>query len=161
MKKIQLTKGYEAIVDDDDFDRLNQFYWHAAMLKSGPKATRGRKLSDGPGPPKIYMHRVIVNAPPDLMVDHINHDTLDNRKDNLRICTNSENLRNRKGPNKDGTSGYLGVSWAEPNKKWRAGIMVDGRYVTLGYFDTAEDAAGARDEAALKHYGEFATLNFE
>src|SRR5690242_17796567 len=103
------------------------------------------------------MHRVIMNASADIHVDRINGDGLDNRRENLRLCTRDENMMNRR-KNSNNSSGYKGV---DRNKgKWRAYIQVDKKWIHLGYFSTAEQAAHAYDNAAKKYFGEFANTNF-
>ena len=91
--------------------------------------------------------------------DHRNHITLDNRQENIRICSCQENMRNRK-PWKDATSGYKGVYKHTQAKKWVAQITIKGVVRHLGIFNNEEEAAHAYDEAAKKHFGEFAYLNF-
>jgi hypothetical protein len=81
----------------------------------------------------LSMHRVVVNAPKGTVVDHINGDSLDNRKENLRICTNAENVRNSP-KHSNNTSGYKGVIWAKREQKWCAQIIVDGKLINLGYY---------------------------
>lgn len=103
-----------------------------------------------------YLHRILLGARPDQEVDHIDGNTLDNRRENLRICTRQENAAARKFPR--GTSGFRGVSYH--CGKWQASIRVDGTLVYLGRFDSAEDAARQYDDAALEAFGNFAKLNF-
>jgi len=157
MKQIPLTRGYFAIVDDDDYEGLSKFKWHAKIGDSGcvyalrrlPKIN-GKSLF-------VRMHRSVVNAPTDKFVDHINGNTLDNRRSNLRLCSKAENGRNR-GKNKNNTSGFCGVT---RNKKWfQSRLWINGVPMYLGIYTTAEDAARAYDAAALIHHGEFARLNF-
>lgn len=107
----------------------------------------------------VYMHRQIADAPAQLQIDHINHDKLDNRRANLRLCSSSENARNvssRRGA----TSAYLGVSWHKASRKWLSQIHINKLCVYLGTFESEMDAALAYDRAALKHFGEFANPNF-
>lgn len=107
---------------------------------------------------KFYLHRLIMNPRPDEYIDHINGDGLDNRKCNLRICTNSQNNAN-KGKQKNNKSGYKGVSWDKTRNKWKADIMVNKKTIYLGRFNVINDAARAYNNAAVKYFGEFARLN--
>ena len=107
----------------------------------------------------LKLHRLITNCPNDMVVDHINHNPLDNRKENLRICTQSDNCKNRI-TNNNKSSGVTGVSWVEKFSKWRARINIDGKRVSLGYFTNKEDAIAARHKAELKYYGEYSP-NYE
>ncbi len=158
-KQIQLTRGMVALVDGEDFERINTYKWcvlkhHSgrfyAIRFTGPRIFR--KV--------IYMHRDVMNAPRRIEVDHIHpEDTLDNRKANLRLCTHAENLHNHK-KNTNNTSGYKGVSWNSRYHRWEAKIGFDNKHIWLGIFGTAEDAARAYDNAAKEHHGEFAKTNF-
>jgi hypothetical protein len=107
------------------------------------------------------MHREIIRTPRHLVVDHINHNGLDNRKANLRPATRAQNNYNRLIiKRKDSSSKYKGVSWKKEYKKWQAQIYVNGQFKFLGYFEDEIQAAKAYDEAAKKYYGRFACLNF-
>lgn len=152
MKEIALTQGYVALVDDDMFDELNRMKWCITKKGANIYAVTGND-------PATRMHRFIMNAPSNVIVDHINGDGLDNRRCNLRLCTNAENGRNRRGVPSNNTSGYLGVTWDARKSKWRAQIFVNGNGKTIGHFDDARDAARARDKVARELFGEFATLN--
>lgn len=105
-----------------------------------------------------YLHRVIKNAPPGLLVDHVNLNKLDNREANLRVCRQTDNQQNRAAFG--GTSRFKGVSWTRHARLWRATINVGNHQVHLGYFKEETEAARVRDEAAKKYNGEFAFLNF-
>jgi len=105
------------------------------------------------------MHRVIMRAPKGVMCDHRNHNGLDNRKSNLRLCTSAQNQYNKK-PKKDCASKYKGVVRRKDCKKWRAKIGFKGKRIHLGYFDDEMDAAMAYDDKAIELFGEFAYLNF-
>lgn len=104
------------------------------------------------------LHRIIVNAPRGMCVDHINGNTLDNRRSNLRICTRHENTMNQR-VRKNNTSGKKGVRFIKGQAQWSARISVKGKRLHLGYFASAEEAGAAYDQAALIHYGPFAHLN--
>ncbi len=107
------------------------------------------------------MHREIIHPPGHLVVDHINHNGLDNRKANIRPATRSQNNFNRLiVKREDSSSKYKGVSWRKRKMRWHARIHVNGEYKFLGYFKDEIHAAKAYDEAAKKYHGEFAVLNF-
>lgn len=159
MKEMPLTQGRFAIVDDEDFEALNQYRWHyykCASRNTG-YARRNIRLSNG-RQVQVLMHRSITKAAEGIEVDHENGDGLDNRKSNLRPATRLQNAKNRT-LNRDNTSGYKGVSWKKHNKKWCAQIRISNKPTHVGYFKTAEEAAAAYNEKAVKHYGTFARLN--
>ena len=106
---------------------------------------------------KLMLHRVILNAPARVKVDHINRDTLDNRRENLRLASDAGNCQNRTLA-KNNRSGFKGVR--RDRGKWRAIIHTAGRWIHLGHYSKAEEAARAYDLAAIKFYGEFASPNF-
>ena len=154
MKEIKLTPNKVALVDDEDYDLVSSMKWH---LDKG-YARHAQRIN---GKVKhIFMHRLILNAiNSDLYVDHINKNTLDNRKSNLRLCTMSQNSANRKPY---GKSNFLGVSILN-NGKYRqiiANIRKNKVQYLLGSFATEEEAAMAYDKAAIELHGEFARLNF-
>lgn len=102
------------------------------------------------------LHRLIMNVTdPNIFVDHINHNGLDNRKSNLRICTNQENIRNCITP-KNNKSGYKGIYWAKDKNKWTVQITLNNKTKYIGRYEKLEDAIAARKEATKKYYGEFA-----
>ena len=155
--KIPLSQGKFAIVDDGDYDWLNQWKW---CISSGGYAIRVQHIGYFNGKKKqktFRMHRIIMNAPDDMDIDHINGNALDNRRCNLRICTISQNLCNQKKTR--GKSKYLGVDWHKIAKKWRAAIQINKKRYYLGCFISEIDAARAYNEAAKKLHGEFARLN--
>lgn len=156
MKKIPLTQGKFAIVDDEDYERLIK---NGKWCIAGTYAIRGVKtLGLRKTRTMTYMHRFILNAPKNMQVDHINGDRLDNRKCNLRICSPAQNSVNR-GKNKNNKSGYKGVCWDSNAEKWRAYINVNYKKVHLGLFTCPIEAARRYNEAAIKHHGDFAQLN--
>ena len=164
-KVIQLTKGLSTIVDDSDFDWLSQWIWTTAGNDSkGFYAKRGVYV--GSHQLMIQMHRQILGANDDQLVDHRDGDGLNNQRSNLRLANHTENSRNqRKQPNR--SSKYKGVSYYKRTGRWQSQIRAgevnpDGRhrFIALGYFDLEEEAALAYDEAARVAFGEFARLNF-
>jgi AP2 domain-containing protein/HNH endonuclease len=152
-RRIKLTRSQFAKVDASDYEWLNQWNWYALFNKliGSFYAVRGRHE---PGQPAlISMHRAILGDPKGLDVDHINHDTLDNRRKNLRKATRSQNLLNAR--RKINNSGFKGV-YRHPGGKWKAQIQVNHKYVYLGYFSSPEEAHKAYVKAAKKLAGIFA-----
>lgn len=150
---IPLTKGYEAIVDADDLHLVEAYSWTALVKPGVVYAKRAVKVGDRTM--TVRMHRVILSAHPDALVDHINGNGLDNRKANLRVATNSQNLANR-GAQRNNTSGFKGVTWNKAAGKWQASLKLNGNRWYLGLHNTAEDASAAYQEAARRAFGEFA-----
>ena len=157
-RRIPLTQGKYAIVDPDDFERLNKHKWYAVKNTNTFYALRNKRV--GKKYISLGMHRQILHPPENLMVDHINHNGLDNRKANLRLATCAQNTYNRKQFRKDKTSKYTGVSWRKYKKKWAAIICYKRKNIIIGYFKDEKQAAKAYDKAAKKYHGEFASLNF-
>src|ERR1035437_2277071 len=152
MKLIPLTRGQFAQVDDDMFDFLNQWKWIADYNKH-TKSFYARR-TDGHKGKKITMHRLIMNTPVDMQVDHKNHDTLNNQRFNLRNCTPSQNMMNRT-INVNNTSGYTGIVWYGRYNKWLARISLNGKRILSGYFTNIEDAIKARKAKEKELFGEF------
>lgn len=150
---ILLTQGKFAIVDAEDYDWLIRYKWHACKCKNTYYASRVR------GGKAIKMHREIMRAPKGVIVDHIDHNGLHNRKGNLRLCTNAQNCYNQQ-PCANGTSKYKGVSWHKCRSKWSARIRCDRKFYNLGDYDDQMEAAMAYDDKAVELFGEFAYLNF-
>lgn len=152
MKKIILTQGKFALVDDEDFLELSKFKWSY----DGNYARRAIYIN---GKQKIIrMHRLLANTPKGMDTDHINRNKLDNRKSNLRVCSRSENKINQNMLSKN-TSGFIGVSWSKPLKKWVARISIKNKKTHIGVFNTKEEAAKEYNVVAYKNFGEFARLN--
>ena len=155
-KQIPLTgkkgAGLFALVDGCDFEELSQYRWY---LDTGGYACRSLH---GQRPNKESMHRRIMNAPSGMQIDHINHNKLDNRRENLRVATHTQNTQNR-CPKPTDSSRYKGVGWDKERSMWTAKISVNKRTVNLGRFTTQREAALAYNEAATKLFGEFAYLN--
>lgn len=155
MKEITLSNGMKVKISDCDYEELAQYKWH--------HATAGyafRNLSSSHT--QEYMHRFILGLKKgdSKIVDHINGDGLDNRRENLRVCTKSQNQQNQK-PRHTRRSKYKGVGYYVRDRKWRARIVVEGKDIELGKFSCETCAAITYDEAAEKYHGEFAWLNRE
>lgn len=161
MKKIPAKlkdKTYWAVVDDEDYIYLSKYKWH---YERG-YARRSEYQGGGRSNPKIKhirMHQDLLSCPEDMHTDHINRNKLDNRKENLRIVTRSQNFANRElySSNK---SGFKGVSYLKQNKKWQAEIQCNKVQYYLGSFDTPQEAAKVYDNKARELFGDFAKLNF-
>lgn len=156
MKEILLTQGNVAIVDDEDFDRLMQHSWHIGIYGYKIYAIRMTHL---PNRHKVFMHKEVLAVPEGFVADHIDGNSLNNQKRNLRFVTVKQNARNRKKRLTSSTSIYKGVSYRKESKKYRARIVVDYAIIHLGQFDSEILAARVYNAAALKYFGEFAQLN--
>jgi len=155
MKKISLTKRKFALVDDEDYEWLSKYKWHCKESKSTKRVKKVYYTAETwINGKRVLMHRLIMNCPNEKVIDHINGDTLDNQKQNLRICTIKENSRNRK--HSHGRSKYKGVSWDSFTNKWKVRVGE----VWIGRFKNEELAALAYDFYALKYFREFAGFNF-
>lgn len=130
----------------DKVDIVKEYKWHLSggyintIIKSNRKA--------------VGIHRLITGAIKGDIVDHINHDTLDNRNENLRICSYQQNQFNKSIGNRN-TSGTIGVSYRKDKGKWRAYIIINNKQISLGNFENIEDAIAARKKAEVEYYGEF------
>ena len=154
-KLIPLTQGKFAIVDAENYEQLSKYRWYAVKSRRTYYAIRSVKRSRV----QIRMHRMLLNAPPGLLVDHINNNGLDNRRSYLRLCTRAQNALNQR-PRRGTSSRYKGVGWDKSKKKFRASITHHYKRIHLGYFDDEIDAAKAYDKKAKELFGEFAYLNF-
>lgn len=138
--------------DKEDYNLIVGFYWNYKDGYAYANSTENKG--------SVSMHRLVMGCQrfDEKYVDHINHDRFDNRKHNLRICTNFQNNAN-KGLRKDNTSGYTGVVLDKRTNKWIAQIIIDRKHIHLGVFKEKEDAIKARKEAEEKYYGEFSYQN--
>jgi hypothetical protein len=139
---IELTQGKIALIDDEDYELVSAFTWCAHKMSNCFYATSRTSRKEGKRK-LLYMHRLIMNAPKGIEVDHINGNGLDNRRSNLRLCSHKENSQNkhRRIP------GNKGISWHSRDKKWTAQYWKDGIQHHVGYFLTEEQAIKAYNEA--------------
>lgn len=141
------THGNKAIIiDKEDFDKVKDYCWS----ESSNGYAQARTIEDS----IILMHRLIMNPSDNELIDHENHNTLDNRKENLRICTQDKNMANQK-TSKANTSGYKGVYWSKEKGKWYSKIGYKNKNIHLGYFSNIDDAIKAREEAEIKYFGKY------
>ncbi len=154
MREIKLSQGQVALVDDADFDMVSKHKWYATKSAFGYRASTHltRKL-------KCQLHRFIMNPPSDMCVHHANGDPLDNRRDNLVVCTKAENNRGFRRKSLGKSSRYRVVCWSKEKLKWKAYIEFDGRLKNIGMYATEEAAAAAYNGWASLVFGEFAHLN--
>lgn len=152
MKEILLGKGQIAFVDDKDFESISSLHWylHNGYAKNDRQSNNKRI--------RTSMHRMVMGENAGKYTDHINGNKLDNRRENLRICTNAQNMRNI-APKKQNSSGFKGVTWQKDCSRWKAQIKVNYKNIHIGIFKIKEDAARAYNEAAKKYFGDFAWLN--
>jgi hypothetical protein len=161
-KRVELTQGQFAIVDDEDYEHLINRKWYAIKRGRDYVAVCHTPVTINKNRPLMLMHRIILNLKVEdkRVVDHINHNTLDNRKNNLRICTDAENTRNQRVRNITKTSKFKGASLQKTSKLWRSQIRFNYKNINLGDFKTQLQAARAYDKAAKQLHGEFACTNF-
>lgn len=150
---VPLTRGKNAIVDLTGLEKVCQYNWfyNNGYAYRGMRDKKTKKIK------LVSMHRFIMDSPEDMMTDHVNGDTLDNRIPNLRICCHKENMRNRRG--QKGTSVYKGVCLERSTGKWKAYIRFNGVLKNIGRFHLEKEAAEAYNKKAIELHGEFAKTN--
>ena len=162
-RTVKLTRGKSAIVDASDYDWINQWKWCADKSKNiwySHRTIYNKEIIGKGRFVKVRMHRLIIGAAKGEIVDHINGNGIDNRRENLQICSHSDNIQ--KGHHRPNQYGYLGVSYSEDCtiRHWKARISNNGKRYELGHFLTSKDAAKAYDEEATRIHGATAKLNF-
>lgn len=156
MKEIQLTQGQTTIVDDADFEFLSQFKWSAIKLSKKHTWYAVTNVKTDTGRRSTRMHQMLLGKMPGMVIDHIDGDGLNNTRENLRHCTQANNIRNSR-PHSSKTSRFKGVS--RRGTKWVAQIQVNKRKINLGEFEQEADAAQVYNFAATEHFGVYARLN--
>lgn len=149
MKELKVGKGFKTLLSNKDFKKFSKYRWYF----DGRYAARSQHVYLGHGSyscRKLYLHREIMKAKPKQEVDHINLNTLDNRRKNLRLVSHEVNMRNVKA-RKTSKSGFVGVFWAALNNKWRAQITIKGKTISLGLFETIYKAVKARKTYIIKN----------
>jgi hypothetical protein len=148
--------GYDVIISKSDSDRVKKKKWNRCGHKNkGPYFSHGYREKGRTK--QIILHRFLVDCPEGMYVDHINGNTLDCRRDNLRICTPAENSRNYPKP-KTNTSGYKGVHYDKKSSKWRACIGFNNKLIHLGFFTDIEEAHNAYVKASKKYHKEYGRI---
>jgi len=161
MKELAISKGLNVLLDDEDYEKYHKFKWYAQGTKNHIYAARSVRY----GPHKenkkkcLYLHRLILNCKEDEVVDHIDHNTLNNQKYNLRLASHKENIRNRKNTYCKKDTAYKGVFKQKGSKTWGAQIVVNYKRIIKSGYKTQNEAAIAYNELAIEHFGEFALLN--
>lgn len=140
------SKGEQFYFDLEDYEKIKEVCWYFTKLKYVRGLLNGKP---------ILQHVFILNKPAKMAIDHINHNTFDNRKENLRICSIQQNCMNHQ-PSNSNKSGYSGVTFRKDSKKWRAYITYKYKAIQLGTFKNMQDAINARKKAEEKYFGEFA-----
>jgi hypothetical protein len=157
-KIITLHNGSECLVDDADFEFLSQWSWQCDAKGYAVRSVHLGRIDGKWKKSTIKMHRLLTACPKQYQVDHINGIKLDNRKSNLRICTNGENQMNG-GAYKTSATGYRGVSWCRKTKKWKAQIQHNKHKQYIGVYPSKEAAALAYNRKAVELFGQFARPN--
>ncbi len=160
MRTIPLSQGLVALVDDEDFERVSLLKWHAERTKRGQvyaqnTTVKNRYIT------QVRLHRFIMGCceGDGMVVDHINGNGLDNRRSNLRVCTQSQNMKNQAKRRTKTSSQFKGVCWDPKRQQWRATIRLPNKHWEIGRSKDEVDAARMYNEAAKTYFGEFARLN--
>jgi hypothetical protein len=144
--------GYKVLIDEEDLWLISFRKWQVNQRNEGYIYFTSRINGN-----HSSLHREIIKCPKSYFVDHINGNTLDNRKENLRVCTRSENIRNQK-TRIDNTTGFKGVGYDKSRNKYKARIKITGKYLFLGRFESPDEAYIAYCKASKKYHGEFGRI---
>lgn len=158
---------FESLIDLEDFEKVNSYT--GSFCATWAENTNGfyaimtiyyGKINGKYKNNTIRLHRIVMNCTDSKsFIDHINHNTLDNRKANLRLTSNNKNSKNRKGKNTNNKSGYRNVTWLKNENKWMVQLQINGKNTRLATFDDVDEAGKFAEDARKKYYGEFAGLN--
>jgi hypothetical protein len=154
---IKLTKNQEMIIDDDDFEKISKYKWHASEIRNSNKFYAMTQIFRNGKRTRDVAHRIILGFP-NGFIDHINGNPLDNRKRNLRICTNSENLCNRPAQ-KSNKIGYKNIWYDKERSRFCVDISFNRKKVFRGRFAFLDEAILARNVNLIKYHGEFAFID--
>jgi len=154
---VTLTRGFKSVIDTCDVGLVSGFNWYATSTRGPTYAVRNRLKTEGDGPQMILLHRVIMSASSDDLIDHIDGDGLNNSRANIRLADHSQNQMNIGLPSNN-TSGFKGVYWQEAAGKWRAQIGCRGKLHYLGLYDDPSEAHDAYCVAADNLHGEFSRM---
>lgn len=157
MKQIKLTQGRFSLIDDEDFEKVSKYKWNVSFNKRNNSFRPSTTIILNNKKYTLLLSRFIMNCPKGMVVDHINHNTLDNRRCNLRICTFKENIYNLK-LRKSSKYGYKGISFKK--NRWIVQLKKDKKYIYGGSFKDKIEAAKTYDEKAKELFGKYANLNF-
>ena len=157
MIRVKLTRGYIATLDDEDEHLIEGYSWHALVINDSNLVYAVAKNTKTNGPRSILMHRLIMDAPKRMTVDHIDRNGLNNTRKNLRFATRWEQQANRK-KNNNNTSGFKGV-WKTKRGPYRAEMRLDNAKFSLGTYDKARDAALVYNVISYLFKGDYASLN--
>ena len=163
MKEIPLTRGYVALVDDEDYERVSAFKWHTLIIYRKDKTIANTYAVRTPSKQRsMLLHRFVLNAlDSPLNVDHHPDPSgLNCRKTNLRLATSRQNSQNRRESTSN-RAGMKGVTWRKDHAKWVAYIVVNGKRKYLGEFDDREEAGKAYDSSCIEHFGTFGKTNVD